>query len=201
MCSFRTLLALLVLSISCFAQSDFAALEDQHTRDVAQNPPGVTLTVAVDGPTAYHLSDVIRFKLAFASKQPRRYTADLAWGANSAASSVDFVMQAPDGTVPFHSPPFLSVCCQYNRRYLSQRPLTARVGFTVNYFRRQATLPFYLTKLTPGDYEFFVQTRSVMRGWPKPGHNQSPSNLVVTSSNVLHITILPDTPAGNNDKH
>jgi hypothetical protein len=115
-------------------------------------------------------------------------------------------MQAPDGTAPFHSPPFPSVCCQYNRRYLSQRPLTARVGFTANYFRRQATLPFYrgewpLTKLTPGDYEFFVQTRSVMRGWPKPGHNQSPSNLVVTSSNVLHITILPDTPAGNNDKH
>jgi hypothetical protein len=57
-----------MLSISCFAQSDFAALEDLHARGVAQNPPGVTLTVAMDGPTAYHLSEIIRFRLAFASK-------------------------------------------------------------------------------------------------------------------------------------
>ncbi len=41
-----------------------------------------------------------------------------------------------------------------------------------------------------------------MRGWPKSQHDQyhSVSDIVVTSNNVLHITILPDVPKESGGK-
>lgn len=45
----------------------------------------------------------------------------------------------------------------------------------------------------PGDYWVFVQTRRVVRGWPKDGDIYfKASDIVVTSSNVVRITVLPD---------
>ena len=44
-----------------------------------------------------------------------------------------------------------------------------------------------------GSLAFFVQTRRVMHGWPKSERDQyhSISDIVVTSNNILHVTILP----------
>ena len=49
--------------------------------------------------------------------------------------------------------------------------------------------------LQPGEYFIFAQTRNVIRGWPKTPYNayHSVSDIVVTSSNILHLTIVPDT--------
>ncbi|MGA7424421.1 MAG: hypothetical protein WBW77_17185, partial [Candidatus Sulfotelmatobacter sp.] len=50
------------------------------------------------------------------------------------------------------------------------------------------------TGLKAGDYVIYVQTRRLLRGWPKSGRQQYfvASDIVVTSNNILHITIVPD---------
>jgi hypothetical protein len=52
------------------------------------------------------------------------------------------------------------------------------------------------TEITPGEYTVFMQTRRVLLGWPKSERQKykSASNIVVTSSNVLHLTLVADTP-------
>lgn len=69
----------------------------------------------------------------------------------------------------------------------------------IEQFTNEATFPLRHSptlrmELKPGDYAIFAQTRSVMQGWPKSEHDayDAVSDLVVTSSNILHITILPD---------
>ena len=91
------------------------------------------------------------------------------------------------------------VCCDSNRRYLKQKPL-ATIGYlnlksTWQFLSgRRRDVPASLPVLKPGDYAIFVQTRRVNRGWPKSHHDLyfAPGDTVVTSSNILHITVLPD---------
>ena len=50
-----------------------------------------------------------------------------------------------------------------------------------------------VTAPEPGEYWVFVQTRRVMLGWPKAQDKYfKAGDTLVTSSNILKITILPD---------
>ena len=98
------------------------------------------------------------------------------------------------------------VCCGSKRRYLGPKPLTGE-GILVSLkrierFTNEATFPLRRMELKPGDYAVFAQTRSLMRGWPKSAHdaNHAVSDLVVTSSNILHVTILPDAADSDSGK-
>jgi hypothetical protein len=123
---------------------------------------------------------------------------------NLAGVSDDFVIQRPDTTLPIHSQPSLMayVCRDTNRRYLGKEPLVADTTLRVEYLGRSLASPVLgaMPQLAgPGEYAIFLQSRRLMRGWPKSEHDQyhSVSDIVVTSNNVLHITILPDVPKGS----
>jgi hypothetical protein len=192
-------LTLLVLAIACSAQSVSPSFDGEYARGIQQNPPGVRLTIeTIPQSATYHFFDAIRFTLKFTSDKAHLYTAELA-PESAAGVSYDFVIQGPGMAAPIHSQlwhPFAYVCCGGERRYLSQKPRTG-AGFRVSlgYFLQPAPLqPSRPMESKPGDYAVFVQTRSVMRGWPKSSRDafHSVSDLVVTSANILHLTILPD---------
>lgn len=197
-----------VLSGACIAQAVSPRFEEEHARGVEQNPPGLKAVLATaDGHTTYRLSDTIRFRLSFASQQLRRYTVDLASAGSGAGASNDFVIEGPDMAAPIHSavvsPPAI-VCCTSDRRYVKHKPLASEAFLQLKWLERGLGLSTSLTprKFKPGIYAIFAQTRSVMVGWPKSEHDRyhTVSNLVVTSSNILHITILPDAADSEEDK-
>jgi hypothetical protein len=203
-------IGLLAVSVACSAQQISPSFDEQHARGVEQNPPGVTLTISTrDGHSTYHLSDTPYFRLSFTSKNSDVYTVELNTPMNLAGVSDDFVIQRPDTTVPIHSQPSLVgyVCCDTNRRYLGKESLVAETALRMEYLERSlnfrlrdseviAAIPPFAQKLKPGEYAIFLQSRRLMRGWPKSEHDQyhTVSDIVVTSNNVLHITILPDVP-------
>ena len=96
----KTLIILIVLlSASCFAQSDLGRFDDEHTKGVEQNPPGVVLRISTyDGRSTYHLSDVIRFTIAISSKESRVYTYEAITGMSVAGASDDLIVLAPGST-------------------------------------------------------------------------------------------------------
>lgn len=57
--------------------------------------------------------------------------------------------------------------------------------------RRKREVEAWGVNLPPGEYDFFVRTHRVSEGWPKDLYEGDKSPLIVTSRNVLHITILP----------
>jgi hypothetical protein len=183
-------LTLFVLPIACFAQSVSPAFDKEHARGVQQNPPGVRLTIeTIPQSVTCHWPDAIRFKMKFSSDKANLYTAELG-GGNAASVSYDFVVQGP-GMPMIHSQllsPFAYPCCDSDRRYLSQQPVTG------TRFRVSMGYLVQFTPHQPGDYAVFVQTRNVMRGWPKSTRDafHSVSDLMVTSANIVHVTILPD---------
>jgi hypothetical protein len=206
----KTCVPLLVLAIGCFAQSDSPSFDEEHSRGIEQNPPGVTFTIStIPKHSKHRLSDDIRFEVMFTSTKARLYTAELAGAGSAAGASFDFVIQVPGMSAPIHSQPSNRmgyVCCGSKRRYLGPKPLAGE-GVLVNLkrierFANEATFRLPRMEFKPGDYAIFAQTRSVMRGWPKSEHDafHAVSDLVVTSSNILHITILPDEPDLNSGK-
>jgi hypothetical protein len=111
----------------------------------------------------------------------------------------DFVIQVP-GEEGIHSggfPPGI-VCCESDRRSLGHKPDFATVSFDLKWMERLLNPRFPLSTsyvhLQPGEYIVFVQTRRIVRGWPKTEHeqHQAVSNILVTSSNILHIKIISD---------
>ena len=209
-------IGLLAVSVACSAQQISPSFDEQHAKGVEQNPPGVTLTISMrDAHSAYHLSDTLYFRLSFTNKNSDVYTVELDSAMNRAGVSDDFVIQRPDATVPIHSWPNLMgyVCCDTDRRYLGKEPLVAETGLRMEYLERSlnfrlrdsqvlGAIPPFAEKLKPGEYAIFLQSRRLMRGWPKSEHDQyhSVSDIAVTSNNVLHITILPDVPRENRGK-
>jgi hypothetical protein len=207
---------LLAISVACSAQQISPSFDEQHSKGAEQNPPGVTLTISTrDGHSAYHLSDTLYFRLSFASKNSHMYTVELNGAMNLAGVSDDFVVQQPDATLPIHSQPSLMgyVCCGTNRRYVGKEPLVAETGLRIEYLERSlnfrlrnslviGAIPSLAEKLKPGEYAIFLQSRRLMRGWPKSEHDQyhTISDIAVTSNNVLHITILPDVPKESGGK-
>ena len=209
-------IGLLAVSVVCSAQQISPSFDEQHARGLKQNPPGVTLTISMrDGHSAYHLSDTLYFRLSFTNKNSDVYTVELDSAMNKAGVSDDFVIQRPDATVPIHSQPSLAgyVCCDTNRRYLGKEPLVADTALRIEYLERSVNfrlrnslvigaIPSLAEKLKPGEYATFLQSRRLMRGWPKSEHDQYHivSDIVVTSNNVLHITILPDVAKDSGGK-
>jgi len=195
--------AWLLLGAALFAQSTSPQLEAEHSHSVENNPPEVKLIIeTLDGQSSYHMADVIRIGLSFTSQKRSLFTAELASGGSVAGSNDDFVIQGPDMPAPIHSMPTTNtgfVCCESNRRYLDHKPLVA-----TSYLNLKSTWQFLSAKpqesstrlpvLKPGDYVIFVRTRRINHGWPKSHHVLyfALGDIVVTSSNILHITILPD---------
>jgi hypothetical protein len=205
--SVKTYIPLLLLAIACLAQSASASFDEEYSRGTEQNPPGVTFTIStIREHSTHHLSDDIRFEVMFVSRKERLYTAELAGAGSATGASFDFVIQGPGMSAPIHSQPSNRmgyVCCGSKRRYLGPKPLAGE-GVLVNLkrierFTNESTFPLPRLELKPGDYAIFAQTRSVMRGWPKSEHDtfHAVSDLMVTSSNILHITILPDVADSN----
>ncbi len=197
----KTCVPLLVLTIVCSAQSVSPSFDEEYSRAIERNPPGVTLTIAtIPEHSTCHLSDVLRFKVTFTSKQARLYTAELGGGGSAAGASFDFVIQGPGMAAPIHSQPshpFGIVCCGSTRRYLGQKPLTApefRVSLKrIEQFTNEATFrlrhsPSLRMELKPGNYAIFAQTRSILLGWPKSEHDayHSVSDLVVIQHPAHH---------------
>lgn len=199
-------LAVLILCIgscaSC-AQSNSPQSEEQRGRDTKQNPPGVTLAIAtVDGRSTYRVSDQIRFTLSFTSKEPNLYSAELAPGGNVASSNDDFVITGPGISEPTHLLPNVNtgiVCCGSDRKYIGEKPVVATSSVNLRLAweflnRRPPAVASRLADLKPGDYAIFVRTRRVMRGLPNSQHDLyfAVGDIVVTSSNIVHIKILND---------
>jgi len=209
-------IGLLALSVACSAQQISSSFDDQHARGVEQNPPGVTLTISTrDGHSAYQLSDTLYFLLSFTSKHSHMYTVELNAPMNLAGVSDDIVLQRAGGTLPIHSQPSLMgyVCCNTDRRYVGNEPLVAETTLRMEYLERSlnfqlrnsqvlGAIPPLAEKMKPGEYAIFLQSRRLMRDWPKSEHDQyhTVSDIVVTSNNMLHITILPDVPKESRGK-
>ena len=196
----RPFLLVLVASCSCLAQSTSLPIEKEHAKGVAKNPPGVTLTIAtVDSASTYHLADLLRFRLSFTGPKSPAYTAELAPGGSAAAASDDFIVQGPDSAEGIHSrgsgAPVGVVCCGSNRRGIGQKPLSVTTVFKLKMLPSPLS-PFATSPsaFKPGDYVIFIQTRRVMRGWPNSSQDRyfAADGDVVTSTNILHITMLPD---------
>jgi hypothetical protein len=210
-------IGLLAVSVVCAAQQISPSFDEQHATGVEQNPSGVTLTISTrDGRSAYHLSDTLNFRLSFISNNSHMYTLELDGAMNIAGVSDDLVIERPEAALPIHSQPSLMgyICCHTDRRYLGNKPLVADTTLRMEYLERSlnfrlrdsqflGAIPPFAEKLKPGEYSIFIRSRRLMRGWPKSLHDQyhTVSDIVVTSINVLHITILPDFPEGNGGKH
>ncbi|MBV8052846.1 MAG: hypothetical protein JOZ80_16785 [Acidobacteriaceae bacterium] len=212
----RAGIALLFVSLSCVAQSSF---DNEHTVGVKENPPGITLTLATaDGHNIYNLSDDIPFTLSFTTSKLHRYTVELSGGSLAGASD-DVVLIGPEMAEAVHSRSLVPVgypCCESNRRYITRAP---RVRFAMlSLTRLNAALrfkwPLYRpprpdssavpsSELKAGDYEIFIQTRSVMRGWPRSEKEtfHAESDFVVTSNNVLHVKILQNASKKSGFEH
>lgn len=202
----RIWLTLLMCS-GCLAQSTYSDLEAEHARALLQNPPGVRLTVKLADPAArYHLNAQIRLRLSFSSKKSRVYSVELAPGGSAASDSDDLVFQGPDMPGAIYAkasgPPTGVVCCGTRRRYVTEKPIDTIAAVTVPARNMFSNAPAFLfptppSGLKPGEYAIYLQTRRLMRGWPKSGRQLyfAQGDIVVTSDNILHITIVPE-PAG-----
>ena len=102
-------------------------------------------------------------------------------------------------------PNLFAICCDSKRRYVGHQPLSVGMLFSFKDLERSLNGSRFwpLTKqLTPGEYEIFIQTKRLMRGWPKSPEEtfDKASNIVVTSNDILHLKILPDVTKENSGK-
>jgi hypothetical protein len=201
----KTFLVLLLMSGLSVAQPN-SAFDEEHARGVKQNPPGLELTFStLDGKSVYHLSDEIRYKLVVTAKQANVYTFETATGTTVAGLSDDLVVVSPELAVPVHSrkrapSKYGGICCESKRHYISEKPSTVEFAFRLSYFNQgdfghAIEIVPGLFDIKPGDVYVFLQTARILRGWPKSqGQKYTEDGIVVTSKNVLHLTILPDEP-------
>jgi hypothetical protein len=159
----------------------------------------------VDGKSVYHLSDEIRFKLVVTAKQANVYTFESATGMNVAGSSDDLVVVSPELAVPVHSrkrapSKYGRLCCQSKRHYISEKPSAVEFAFRLSYFNQgdfghAVDVVPGLFDIKPGDVYVFLQTARILRGWPKLERQKyTEDGIIVTSKNVLRLTILPNEP-------
>jgi hypothetical protein len=201
----KTLLALILITVACAdAQQSLKAFEGEYAQGLHQNPAGITFVISTaDGHTTYHLHDTIPIKLALASKNPHVYTFETTSGLTTeAGGSDDLVIFGPDVVSPIHSRSRVMqghyVCCESKRIYLTEEAAVASFSTTLGRILRLMPKPDMTTgtEITPGEYTVFMQTRRVLRGSPKSQDQnfRGVSNIVVTSNNVLHLTLVADTP-------
>jgi hypothetical protein len=200
---------LLLLCVACCVQARAQSFEELHAKGLQENPPGVTMTISTtDGGSTYHLSDKLRFQLFFMSKELEVYTLELMSGSNAASVNDEVTLQSAEMTSPVHTNAglFAYVCCDSYRHYVGHLSRLVTLTFSLQDVERSVNFGIMglptAQKLKPGEYRMFIQTKRLMRGWPKSEHDQyhSVSDIVVTSNNVLHITILPDVPKESGGK-
>jgi hypothetical protein len=82
---------------------------------------------------------------------------------------------------------------------VTQKPTAAVTAVTVPSRNIFSNAPKFLFPTPPaglkaGEYAIYVQTKRLMRGWQKSGRDQyfAASDIVVTSNNILRVTIVPD---------
>jgi hypothetical protein len=82
---------------------------------------------------------------------------------------------------------------------VTKKPIAAITDVTVPSRNMFSNAPHFLFPTPPaslkaGEYAIYVQTKRLMRGWPKSSREQyfASGDVVVTSNNILHITIVPD---------
>ncbi len=199
----KSLLTCFLITVACAAQTSLKAFEDEYTRGLQQNHPGITFIIStVDGLSTYHLHDTIAIKLALTSKEPHVYTFETTSGISTEAStSDDLVVVGPNAVSPIHSRSRVMqghyVCCRSKRLYLSEKPSIASFSTTLGGIPRLIPKPDMTTdtEITPGEYTVFMQTRRVLHGWPKSEDEKyrGVSKIVVTSNNVLHLTLVGDS--------
>jgi|SRR5208283_370129 len=194
-------LIMLILCGICFGQALPASLQEEHNSAIAKNPPDIELRIAL-APSRNNRHDDLHLKLTFKSNKSRLYTAELAPGGNTATID-DFVFQGPGMPTPVHSkdgPPVGVVCCGSRRIYVGETPVTASAYFRIALPPRirdpfaESAPSLTPVEPEPGDYSIFVQTRRVMKGWPKSERDRyfTTSDIILTSNNIVHITLLPD---------
>jgi hypothetical protein len=188
-------------SVVCAAQAAPNQFDEEHARGVAANPPGVALKITTaNGRYEFRPDEPIHFKLSFTNTSRHSYTAELDSGGNAASARDVLVIQSPDPAAKmFRSSNANGFgCCSGKRRSLGRTPIVGTLSIRsikalVNSPPNVPIGALDWFSLPPGNYAIFVQTRRVMRGWPSLADQyQTVSDLVVTSSNVLHIKLLPE---------
>jgi hypothetical protein len=203
----RIFLVLLLMSGLSVAQPN-AAFDEEHAKGLKENPPGLELTFStVDGKSVYHWSDKVRFRLVVTATKANVYTLETASGVNMAGISEDLVIATPELAVPIHSlkrSHLGAVCCWSKRRYVDRKPSAIEFGFRFSLFHlsdfERALQPgsIDVVDVNPGEVYVFLQTSRILRGWPKSDNQKYfERGIVVTSQNVLHLTILPDESKGS----
>jgi hypothetical protein len=163
------------------AQTDF---DTRNREGLSRNPAELTLLLATnDERHTFHLFETIPIELGFNSSRPSAYSIELDEAMNFAGATHNFEVE-PENSVLLTELEWAShgvVCCDSNRRYLSQQPKV---------FKRELT--DYLRFEKAGTYRVFFTTRRVFRG-PGKYMDFAASKMLLTS-NILTLTILPDDP-------
>lgn len=180
-------LLIAMMGVSLSAQEAF---ETKHEMGMQANPAGVKVTLRTKGgQDTFHLFETIPITLEFASDSAGRYSIEVDEAMNSAGMANRFYLSDPDGA-DFTELQLFSggvVCCDSDRRPLSQRPM-----------KLQRELTEYIRFKKPGIYRVFYVTQRVFRGVGKQDGFQ-PSKLSMTS-NELTLTILPDDSKWNSQQ-
>jgi hypothetical protein len=175
------LLCLLSAVHLCGTQTDF---DIRNKEGLSRNPAGLTLLLKAEAERqTFHLFETIPIELEFSSSSPSTYSIELDEAMNFAGWTHRFQVE-PENSVLLTELEWSShgvVCCDSNRRFLSQQPTVFKTD-----------LPDYLRFEEAGTYRLFFTTRRVFKG-PGKYMDFTASKMLLTS-NILTVTILPDDP-------
>ena len=191
-CRFWITIAFTLIVQVCVAQTTLPDFDRAHREALEGNPPGVVFTLATaNGKSEFHSSERIDVTEKFTSSKPGKYSVELEYN-NAPGSNDIFVFKRRDGSAIQFSH-YDIICCYSRRRYLRNSQLKTGSSVNMSYFQHYGSVAGPLPLMPPGDYDLYVQTRRVTRGWPDREHRYLKlGDLIVTSENVVHITILPD---------
>jgi len=137
----------------CSAQTDF---DIRNKEGLSRNPAGLTLLLKAEAERqTFHLFETIPIELEFSSSSPSTYSIELDEAMNFAGWTHRFQVE-PENSVLLTELEWSShgvVCCDSNRRYLSQQPTV---------FKRDLT--DYLRFEKAGTYRLFSPRGAYSRG-------------------------------------
>jgi len=190
---------LFFLTTVCAPQTASSEFEKEYELAVKQNPPGLLATLEIVGDrTVFRMSDRMELKLLLKAQKAGIYS----FFSGTGHFDEELVVQPPD---PLHSMkigllagcidsctlPITSTAVVIRQDLILGR--AARGSFIADLFQRGGvgTAP-----LPPGEYAIYIQTKCV---WESISHGTGEPNrkrqMLVTSDNVLHVTLLPDVNA------
>lgn len=196
-------------------QKTFPNFDEYRRRALRESPSDISLHTRFKGNrTIYKFGELVKIILTFSTRNYGAYSIEQDLSNNPAGDL--FVFRRADNTALQMHGRNGYVCCGSHREYLREKPIstisdyqTYRGGSTggiiggiidtndpklrafLEQRRREREIEAWGVNLPPGEYDFFVRTYRVSKGWPEDLYANDNSPLVVTSRNVLHITILP----------